>query len=158
MPLVHFIAPTDPRWLSTFEAIGRELVSDTLVYRYDPMAAPDGLDGEEGTFSMCGFWYVGCLARAGYLEGAQLGFEKMLTYANYLGLHSEQIGASGELLGNFPQAFTHLAVISRRSFPVEYFDFSGRYADSEILDNRDLLEDLVVALLDLFSSLRADAR
>ena len=84
MPLVHFIAPTDPRWLSTLDAIGNELVSDSLVYRYDPVAAPDGLDGEEGTFSMCSFWYVECLARAGYLDEAQLAFEKMLTYANHL--------------------------------------------------------------------------
>jgi GH15 family glucan-1,4-alpha-glucosidase len=112
MPLVHFIAPTDPRWLSTLRAIGSELVSDSLVYRYDPAAAPDGLDGDEGTFSMCSFWYVECLARAGYLEEAQLAFEKMLTYANHVGLYSEQIGSSGELLGNFPQAFTHLALIS----------------------------------------------
>jgi GH15 family glucan-1,4-alpha-glucosidase len=112
MPLVHFIAPTDPRWLSTLRAIGSELVSDSLVYRYDPAAAPDGLDGDEGTFSMCSFWYVECLARAGYLDDAQLAFEKMLTYANHLGLYSEQIGSSGELLGNFPQAFTHLALIS----------------------------------------------
>jgi GH15 family glucan-1,4-alpha-glucosidase len=111
MPLVHFIAPTDPRWLSTLDAIGRELVSDSLVYRYDPAAVPDGLDGEEGTFSICSFWYVECLARAGYLEEAQLAFAKMLTYANHLGLYSEQIGSSGELLGNFPQAFTHLALI-----------------------------------------------
>jgi GH15 family glucan-1,4-alpha-glucosidase len=112
MPLVHFIAPTDPRWLSTLDAIGRELVTDSLVHRYDPAAAPDGLDGDEGTFSMCSFWYVECLARAGRLEQAQLAFEKMLTYANHLGLYSEQIGPSGELLGNFPQAFTHLALIS----------------------------------------------
>jgi GH15 family glucan-1,4-alpha-glucosidase len=112
MPLVHFIAPTDPRWLSTLRAIGSELVSDSLVYRYDPAAAPDGVDGDEGTFSMCSFWYVECLARAGYLEEAQLAFEKMLTYANHLGLYSEQVGSSGELLGNFPQAFTHLALIS----------------------------------------------
>ena len=77
-----------------------------------PRAAPDGLDGGEGTFSMCTFWYVECLARAGRLEEAQLTFEKMLTYANHLGLYSEEIGASGELLGNFPQAFTHLAMIS----------------------------------------------
>jgi GH15 family glucan-1,4-alpha-glucosidase len=112
MPLVQFIAPTDPRWLSTLEAIGRELLTDTLVYRYDAAASPDGLDGAEGTFSMCSFWYVECLARAGRLDEAQLGFEKMLTYANHLGLYSEQIGTSGELLGNFPQAFTHLALIS----------------------------------------------
>jgi GH15 family glucan-1,4-alpha-glucosidase len=112
MPLVHFIAPTDPRWISTLDAIGDELVRDGLVYRYNPSATPDGLDGDEGTFSMCTFWYVECLARAGRLEEAQLIFEKTYTYANHLGLYSEQIGPSGELLGNFPQAFTHLALIS----------------------------------------------
>jgi GH15 family glucan-1,4-alpha-glucosidase len=112
MPLVHFIAPTDPRWLSTLGALSRELVSDSLVYRYDRRAAPDGLAGEEGTFSMCSFWYVESLARAGRLEEARLAFEKMHTYANHLGLYSEQIGPTGELLGNFPQAFTHLALIS----------------------------------------------
>jgi GH15 family glucan-1,4-alpha-glucosidase len=112
MPLVHFVAPADPRWLSTLDAIGRELVSDSLVHRYDPRAAPDGLDGDEGTFSMSTFWYVECLARAGRLEEAQLAFEMMLTYANHVGLYSEQIGRSGELLGNFPQAFTHLGLIS----------------------------------------------
>jgi GH15 family glucan-1,4-alpha-glucosidase len=112
MPLVHFIAPTDPRWLSTLDAISAELVADSLVHRYDPVAAPDGLKGQEGTFSMCSFWYVECLTRANRLEDAQLAFEKMLTYANHLGLYSEQIGLSGELLGNFPQAFTHLALIS----------------------------------------------
>jgi GH15 family glucan-1,4-alpha-glucosidase len=112
MPLVHFISPTDPRWLSTLDAVGRELVSDSLVYRYDPGASPDGLDGDEGTFSICTFWYVEALTRAGRLAEAQLAFEKMLTYANHLGLYSEEIGSSGELLGNFPQAFTHLALIS----------------------------------------------
>jgi GH15 family glucan-1,4-alpha-glucosidase len=112
MPLAHFIAPTDPRWLSTLDAIGAELVTDSLVYRYNPAGSPDGLDGNEGTFSICSFWYVECLARAGRLEEARLAFEKMLTYANHLGLYSEQIGLSGELLGNFPQAFTHLALIS----------------------------------------------
>jgi GH15 family glucan-1,4-alpha-glucosidase len=112
MPIVRFIAPTDPRWLSTLDAIGEALVSDSLVYRYDPAVSPDGLDGDEGTFSMCTFWYVECLARAGRLEEAQLVFEKMLTYANHAGLYSEQIGLSGELLGNFPQAFTHLGLIS----------------------------------------------
>ena len=112
MPLVHFIAPTDPRWLSTLDAISSELVTDSLVHRYDPAASSDGLEGREGTFSMCSFWYVECLARANRLEEARLAFEKMLTYANHLGLYSEQIGLSGELLGNFPQAFTHLALIS----------------------------------------------
>jgi len=112
MPLVKFIAPTDPRWLSTLDAIAEELVSDTLVQRYDPVAVPDGLLGEEGTFSICSFWYVEALTRAGRVDEARLAFEKMLTYANHLGLYSEEIGPTGELLGNFPQAFTHLALIS----------------------------------------------
>jgi GH15 family glucan-1,4-alpha-glucosidase len=111
MPLVQFVAPTDPRWLSTLDAISEELVRDSLVYRYNPSASPDGLDGNEGTFSMCTFWYVECLARAGRVEEAQLVFEKMHTYANHVGLYSEQIGPTGELLGNFPQALTHLALI-----------------------------------------------
>ena len=112
MPLVLFIAPTDPRWLSTLDAMSAELVSDSLVYRYNVEASPDGLDGIEGTFSICTFWYVEALARAGRLDEARITFEKMLTYANHLGLYSEEIGPSGELLGNFPQAFTHLALIS----------------------------------------------
>ena len=112
MPLLKFIAPTDPRWLSTLDAIGSELVSDSLVYRYDARASPDGLSGHEGTFSMCTFWYVEALARAGQLDEARLIFEKMLTYANHLGLYAEQIGPTGEQLGNFPQAFTQLALIS----------------------------------------------
>ncbi len=112
MPLFGFIAPTDRRWLSTLDAITEELVSDSLVYRYNIAAAPDGLEGEEGTFSICTFWYVEALARAGRLDEARLAFEKMLTYANHLGLYSEQIGPTGEALGNFPQAFTHLALIS----------------------------------------------
>lgn len=112
MPLVKFISPTDPRWLSTLDEISRELVSDSLVARYNPQASPDGLRGEEGTFSMCTFWYVEALARAGRLDEARLVFEKMLTYANHLGLYAEEIGPTGEQLGNFPQAFTHLALIS----------------------------------------------
>jgi GH15 family glucan-1,4-alpha-glucosidase len=112
MPLTKFIAPTDPRWLTTLDAITDELVSDSLVYRYDPEASPDGLTGGDGTFSICTFWYVEALARAGRLDEARLAFEKMLTYANHVGLYSEEIGATGELLGNFPQAFTHLALIS----------------------------------------------
>jgi GH15 family glucan-1,4-alpha-glucosidase len=112
MPLAKFIAPADSRWLSTLEAMGQDLVSDSLVYRYDPEASPDGLRGEEGTFSICSFWYVEALARAGHVEPARLAFEKMLTYSNHVGLFSEEVGPSGELLGNFPQAFTHLALIS----------------------------------------------
>jgi GH15 family glucan-1,4-alpha-glucosidase len=87
-------------------------VSDSLVYRYDPEASPDGLRGEEGTFSICSFWYVEALTRSGRIEEALLAFEKMLTYANHLGLYAEQISLTGEQQGNFPQAFTHLALIS----------------------------------------------
>ena len=90
----------------------RELVSDSLVYRYNPAASPDGLAGDEGTFSLCTFWYVDALARSGRLEEARLTFEKMFTYANHLGLYSEEISATGEQLGNFPQAFSHLSLIS----------------------------------------------
>jgi GH15 family glucan-1,4-alpha-glucosidase len=112
MPLVGFVAPQDPMWLSTLDATNDELVSDSLVYRYDPSASPDGLAGSEGTFSICTFWYVAALARSGRLEQARLTFEKMLTYANHAGLFSEEIGPTGEQLGNFPQAFTHLALIN----------------------------------------------
>ena len=112
MPLQGFIAPRDPMWLSTLEAMDRELVSDSLVYRYNPAASPDGLAGDEGTFSLCTFWYVDALARAGRLDEARLTFEKMHTYANHLGLYSEEIGSTGEQLGNFPQAFSHLSLIS----------------------------------------------
>ncbi|NYI04954.1 glycoside hydrolase family 15 protein [Allostreptomyces psammosilenae] len=112
MPLAKLVSPTDPKWLSTLDALGRELVSDSLVYRYDPVRSPDGLAGEEGTFSICSFWYVEALTRAGRLDEARLAFEKMLTYANHLGLYAEQVGHTGEQLGNFPQAFTHLALIS----------------------------------------------
>jgi GH15 family glucan-1,4-alpha-glucosidase len=112
MPLEGFITPTDPMWLSTLNAMDRELVSDSLVYRYNPEATPDGLRGSEGTFSLCTFLYVDALARAGRLEDAELVFEKMATYANHLGLFSEEIGQTGEQLGNFPQAFTHLSLIN----------------------------------------------
>ncbi|MFG2570923.1 glycoside hydrolase family 15 protein [Streptomyces sp. NPDC048567] len=112
MPMMKFIAPTDPKWLSTLDALSKDLVSDSLVYRYDPQASPDGLRGEEGTFSICSFWYVEALTRAGRIDEARLAFEKMLTYANHLGLYAEEIGRTGEQQGNFPQAFTHLSLIS----------------------------------------------
>jgi GH15 family glucan-1,4-alpha-glucosidase len=112
MPTVGFISPTDPMWLSTLEAMDQELVSDSLVYRYDPEASPDGLRGSEGTFSLCTFAYVEALARSGQLDKARVTFEKMLTYANHLGLYSEEIALTGEQIGNFPQAFTHLALIN----------------------------------------------
>jgi GH15 family glucan-1,4-alpha-glucosidase len=112
MPLAKFVSPTDPKWLATLDALGEDLVSDSLVYRYDPQASPDGLRGQEGTFSICSFWYVEALTRAGRVDEARLAFEKMLTYANHLGLYAEEIGHTGEQSGNFPQAFTHLALIS----------------------------------------------
>lgn len=112
MPLIRFIGPTDPRWLSTLKRIEDELVSDSLVYRYRTNRTLDGLSGGEGTFSMCTFWYVECLSKAGHLNKARLFFEKMLGYANHLGLYSEMLGMQGEHLGNFPQAFTHLGLIS----------------------------------------------
>ena len=113
MPMTFFVGPTDPRWLSTMQAIQEDLVDDSLVYRYKThTAAPDGLSGEEGTFNMCSFWYVECLARSGDLLGARYNFEKMLGYANHLGLYGEELGPRGEHLGNFPQAFTHLSLIS----------------------------------------------
>lgn len=122
MPLVFFMAPTDPRMLSTVDAILQSprhggLVSGNLVYRYPPSTRIDGLPGEEGTFNMCSFWLVEALTRASHahpekLDQARLIFERMLTYANHLGLYAEQTGPQGEALGNFPQAFTHLALIS----------------------------------------------
>jgi len=113
MPLVFFLAPRDPMLLSTIKAIERNLTRDSLVSRYDVQrAAPDGLAGEEGTFTMCTFWLVEALTRSGRLDDARFLFERMLNYANHLGLYSEEIGSSGELLGNFPQAFTHLGLIS----------------------------------------------
>jgi GH15 family glucan-1,4-alpha-glucosidase len=111
MPVTGFISPQDPKWLSTLAAMEEELVTDSLVYRYDPEASPDGLKGAEGTFSLCSFDYVRALALSGRVEAARTAFEKMLTYANHVGLYSEEIGLSGEQLGNFPQAFTHLALV-----------------------------------------------
>jgi GH15 family glucan-1,4-alpha-glucosidase len=111
MPRVGFIAPQDPMWMATLDAMETELVTDSLVYRYDPEASPDGLQGSEGTFSLCTFYYVDALAAAGRLAPARYAFEKMLTYANRVGLFSEEIALTGEQIGNFPQAFTHLALI-----------------------------------------------
>ncbi len=117
MPLMRFISPVDPMWRSTMKAIEERLVEDTLVRRYEAERTNvDGLPGGEGSFTACSFWYIECLARAGELEKAQLLFEKLLSYANHLGLYSEQIGPSGQHLGNFPQAFTHLALISTATY------------------------------------------
>ncbi len=123
MPLVNFIAPTDPRMLSTLDAINRSpkhggLVSDSLVYRYDAARAGDGIPGDEGTFNICTFWLVEALIKAAgrtdaqRLRDARLVFEQMLGYGNHLGLYAEETGPTGEALGNFPQAFTHLGLIT----------------------------------------------
>jgi GH15 family glucan-1,4-alpha-glucosidase len=122
MPLVFFVAPSDPRMLKTLEATLRSpdqggLVANSLVYRYDVAQSPDGLAGEEGTFNICTFWLVEALTRAGrferrHLDEARLMFERMLGFSNHVGLYAEETGPSGEALGNFPQAFTHLALIS----------------------------------------------
>ena len=113
MPMVHFVAPTDPRMLGTLDATLKSLTSDSLVRRYQiGEGADDGLSGGEGSFSMCTFWLAEALSRAGRVSQARLIFEKMLSYANHLGLYSEQTGPCGEALGNFPQAFTHLALIT----------------------------------------------
>lgn len=122
MPLVFFVSPNDPRMLSTLDAIQRSpreggLMESGLVYRYVPEAIDDEIEGREGSFNMCTFWLVEALTRAGHvdrprLDRARLLFEQMLSYSNHLGLYAEQTGPCGEALGNFPQAFTHLALIS----------------------------------------------
>ena len=112
MPMVKFCAPTEPRFLDTLARIEEHLVVDSLVFRYDPGAVDDGVDGADGTFTMCSFWYIEALTRAGRTAEARVALEKTFTYANHLGLFAEEVGLTGEQLGNFPQAFTHLALIS----------------------------------------------
>ena len=127
MPLVKFIGPSDPRWRSTLKVINQNLVEDSLVYRYSVMKGADtGFSGGEGTFTMCSFWNVECLARGGDLKLARFFFEKTLSYANHLGLFAEEIGRNGEQLGNFPQAFTHLGLISAACFLDRALERQGR--------------------------------
>lgn len=105
MPLVKFVGPTDPRWISTLERIEEQLARDNLVYLYRPE--------EEDSFSVtCSFWFIECLTWAGRLEEARMHLEKLLSYANHLGLYGDKIGLSGESLGNFPKTFSHMAMIS----------------------------------------------
>jgi GH15 family glucan-1,4-alpha-glucosidase len=109
--LTGFLPPGDPRMRSTIDAIATRLTDDRgFVYRY---RAPDGMAGQEGTFAVCTFWLVQCLAEIGEITRARLLFERVASFANDLGLLSEQIdAATGELLGNFPQAFTHIGLIN----------------------------------------------
>jgi GH15 family glucan-1,4-alpha-glucosidase len=128
MPLMRIISPVDPRWLSTMRVLERELLDDSLMFRYK---TADGIPGDEGTFCMCSFWYVECLSRSGDVRQARLIFEKMLGYANHVGLYGEELGPAGEHLGNFPQAFTHVSLISAA------FDLDRRLsssADQDIID------------------------
>lgn len=113
MVLTRFCGPTDPQINSTINRIQHDLTNDSHVFRYDPRhAAADGLGSPEGSFNPCSFWLAEALTRAGRLAEARLILEKMLSYANHVGLYAEEIGPQGEALGNFPQAFTHLALIS----------------------------------------------
>ena len=113
MPLLRFVSSKEPRWLSTLAQIEEKLSADVLVFRYrGDNGATDGLEGEEASFTICSYWYVECLARVGRVKEARVAFEKLLGYANHLGLMSEEISINGEQLGNFPQAFSHLSLIS----------------------------------------------
>jgi GH15 family glucan-1,4-alpha-glucosidase len=133
MPLVKFLGPTDPRMLATLDRTLEELAYDALVYRYDlGDGAVDGLRGQEGTFSLCSFWLVECLTRAGRLDEARLKLEKMFSYSNHLGLYSEEISTSGDMLGNYPQAFTHLSLISA-AINLDRALNKGRYTVKETL-------------------------
>jgi GH15 family glucan-1,4-alpha-glucosidase len=116
MPLMRFISPADPRWLSTLDVIERELTVDTHVKRYLNESSVDGLPGREGSFTACSFWFVEALARSGRLARAHELFEKLVTHANHLGLYSEELAPQGRQLGNFPQALTHLALISAATY------------------------------------------
>jgi GH15 family glucan-1,4-alpha-glucosidase len=115
MPILGFLPATDDRMRSTIEAIARELTEDGLVLRYrnEEGLNADGLTGEEGTFVICSFWLVSCLAKAGEVERAEQLFDRLAGYANDLGLLAEEIETStGEQLGNFPQAFSHIGLIT----------------------------------------------
>jgi GH15 family glucan-1,4-alpha-glucosidase len=112
MPVVEFVGPTDPRWLATLDRAQKELTYDVLVERYEGESVSDGPADDQGAFGVCSFWLVECLTRAGRLQEARLTLEKMFSYANHLELYAEKIGYSGKALGNFPHAFTHLALIT----------------------------------------------
>lgn len=130
MPLVKFINPTDPRWLKTLERVGERLTNDCLVKRYATGGLGDGLDGDEGAFTTCSFWYVECLARAGQIDRAHLLFEKMLSYANHLGLYAEELDPAGGHLSNFPQALTHLSLISAATYLDRALDGDGGWVQA----------------------------
>ncbi|TMK98290.1 MAG: glycoside hydrolase family 15 protein [Actinobacteria bacterium] len=128
MPLVRFLPPRDARVVATVNAIATELIDDGLVLRYRTDETDDGLSGEEGSFTICSFWLVSALCEMGEAERARMLCEKLVSYASPLGLYAEEIDPrSGRHLGNFPQAFTHLALINAVMHVIraERSDFAG---------------------------------
>ncbi|GGM63806.1 glucoamylase [Micromonospora sonchi] len=132
LPAVGFVAPYDPLWLSTLRAIDETLVSDSLVYRYDPTATPDGLPGDEGTFNMCTFWYAEALARSGRVDEARVTLEKMFTFSSHLGLYAEEIAPTGKQIGNFPQALSHLSLINAAITVNDLLQHPSPYAPRQV--------------------------
>jgi GH15 family glucan-1,4-alpha-glucosidase len=139
MPLVRFLPADDPRIKATVLAIADELAEDGLVLRYRVEETDDGLAGEEGTFTICSFWLVSALCEIGEIDRARDLCEKLLAYASDLGLYAEEIDPrTGRHLGNFPQAFTHLALINAVMHVIRAEDalaahrsaFSGAPADA----------------------------
>ena len=114
MPIVGFLPADDPRMLATIDAIDARLTDDRgLVYRYRAEDGVDGLAGEEGTFLLCTFWLAQALALAGELDRARAMFERAIAFVNDVGLLAEEVDpVSGELLGNFPQAFSHIGLVN----------------------------------------------
>jgi GH15 family glucan-1,4-alpha-glucosidase len=113
MPIVGFIPAHDPRMLATIDAIEDRLTDERgLVYRYDTRGGVDGLEGEEGTFMLCTFWLAQALALADQPERARAVFERAIAYTSDLGLLAEEVADSGQLLGNFPQAFSHIGLVN----------------------------------------------
>ena len=112
MPIVGFLPATDPRMIATIDAIEKRLTDGRgLVYRYDTKGGVDGLEGTEGTFLLCTFWLAQALAMAGPGRAREV-FEGAIRYRNDVGLLAEEVGTDGELLGNFPQAFSHIGLIN----------------------------------------------
>jgi len=112
IPMVGFLPAEDPRMTATIEAVQKELARDGLVYRYLPSQTDDGVDGDEGAFTMCSLWLAGSMITGGRLDEARAIFERVVALGNDVGLYSEMVEpGTGELLGNYPQAFTHIALI-----------------------------------------------
>ncbi len=139
LPLVGFLPPTDPRIRSTVERIRERLTSHGLVFRY---LTDDGLPGGEATFALCSFWLVDNLALGGRLDEARALFERVVGYANDLGLLAEEIAPLDRaLLGNYPQGFTHLAVI-RSALTMAKAEGFGREGHTETPAERERKAEL----------------